>query len=197
MTQWIADLKQGDPHAAARLWERYFERVVEAARQQMRGRTLAVTDEEDVALSAFDSLCRGAAKGNFERLRDRHDLWPLLLTITAQKSIDRIRWETRQRRGGGRVRRESELSRDGYGKLLNELVSRGPTPEFLVLMDEQHRYLLAKLRDDTLRKIVGWKLEGATNEQIAGLLGVSVHTVGRKLRGIRLAWAQELSFADN
>jgi DNA-directed RNA polymerase specialized sigma24 family protein len=49
------------------------------------------------------------------------------------------------------------------------------------------------LDNDTLRDIVRWKLEGHTNEAIAALLGVSVHTVGRKLRMIRLTWSQELS----
>ena len=35
----------------------------------------APADEEDVALSAFDSLCRGAVEGRFPRLDDRNDLW--------------------------------------------------------------------------------------------------------------------------
>ena len=43
------------------------------------------------------------------------------------------------------------------------------------------------------RRIVEWKLEGHTNARIAELLDVSVHTVGRKLRMIRLTWVQELS----
>jgi DNA-directed RNA polymerase specialized sigma24 family protein len=193
VSQWIEDLKQGDEDAAARLWERYFLKMVQAARQKLWRHNLAVADEEDVALSAFDSLCRGAAIGNFTELHDRHDLWPLLLTITAQKSIDRIRWENRQRRGGGRnVVRDTDLPETGQVTTLDEILSAGPTPEFLVLMDEQCSGLLAQLRDDTLRSIVKWKLEGHTNDGIAGFLGVSVHTVGRKLRMIRLAWSKEL-----
>ena len=39
-------------------------------------------DEEDVALSVFASLCRGAQCGNFKKLTDREDLWALLLVMT-------------------------------------------------------------------------------------------------------------------
>ena len=186
---------RGDENAAARLWERYFERMVQAAQQKLGPHPRGAADAEDVALSAFDSLCRGAAKGNFTKLKDRYDLWPLLLTITAQKSVDHIRREQRQRRGGGKVLRESDLGDLEQETAINEVPSRGPTPEFLTQMDEQFARLLAVLRDDTLRDIVRWKLEGQTHQWIAELLGVSVHTIGRKLRVIRLAWSQELEFA--
>lgn len=193
VSQWIEDLKQGDEDAAAQLWDRYFEKMVQAARRKLGRHTLAAADEEDVALSVFDSLCRGAAMGNFTRLKDRHDLWPLLLTITAQKSIDRIRWEKRQRRGGEQnVVRDTELPETGHAKTIDGILSTEPTPEFLVLMEEQCSRLLSQLRDDTLRDIVTWKLEGHTNEHIAQFLGVSVHAVGRKLRMIRLTWSKEL-----
>ncbi len=194
VSQWIEDLKQGDENAAAQLWERYFERMVVAARRKLGKNALAAADEEDVALSAFDSLCRGAAKGNFARLKDRRDLWPLLLTITAQKSIDKFRWEKRQRRGGGRnVQRDADLPNPDQAMSIENILCGQPTPEFLVLMDEQCSRLLSELRDDTLRKIVDWKLEGRTNERIAQLLGISVHAVGRKLRMIRVAWSNELN----
>jgi DNA-directed RNA polymerase specialized sigma24 family protein len=122
-------------------------------------------------------------------------LWPLLLTITAQKSIDRMRWENRQRRGGGKVLRESDLSERDTGSSIDNLLSRDPTPEFLAEMDEQYMRLLSQLRDDTLRNIAQWKMEGHSNGRIAELSGISVHAVGRKLRLIRLAWSQELNVA--
>ena len=42
-------------------------------------------DEEDVALSAFDSFCRGAEQGRFPQLDGRDDLWHLLVVITVRK----------------------------------------------------------------------------------------------------------------
>ena len=64
ITRWIAELKQGDLGAANGLWERYFTRMVDLARTRLRssrGRD-AGSDEEDAALSAFDSLCAGLAR---------------------------------------------------------------------------------------------------------------------------------------
>ena len=195
ITQWVVDLKQGKEEAeqaAAQLWGRYFERMVQAARGKVGRSNHGAADAEDVALSAFDSLCRGVAEGRFSQVKDRTDLWPLLLTLTAQKSVDLLRWEGRQRRGGGKVLRESECAGADQTQLLDRVLSQSPTAEFLALVEEQHARLLSQLRDDTLRRIVEWKLEGHTNARIAEFLDVSVHTVGRKLRMIRLAWMHEI-----
>ncbi|MCA9068682.1 MAG: hypothetical protein KDA84_07155 [Planctomycetaceae bacterium] len=195
VTRWINGLKAGDKEAAARLWERYFEKMVEAARAKLRQHRIGVADEEDVALSAFHSLCLGATEGHFVQLTDRKGLWSLLLTITAQKSVDLIRWEKRKRRGGGKVLRESDLGSEQQ-QLIDKIFSQGPTPEFLMLMEEECSRLLSQLRDDTLRNIVKAKLEGQTNEQIAGMLGISVHAIARKIRIIRTIWSRELHLPD-
>src|SRR5271157_2456543 len=81
ITGWIAGMKAGDLAAAQPLWERYFARMVILARGRLRssgrrGRD-AATDEEDAALSAFDSLCVGLVRGQFPQLADRDDLWRL------------------------------------------------------------------------------------------------------------------------
>src|SRR6516162_5109920 len=111
VTRWIGGLKAGGDSAAQHLWERYFDRLVHLARARLRSarRAGAVADEEDAALSAFDSFCRGAAAGRFPRLADRDDLWRLLVTLTARKAAEQVRRERRLKRGGGRVRGEQEL----------------------------------------------------------------------------------------
>ena len=65
ITYWLGAVKAGDCAAAQPLWERYFQRLVRLARQKLRagGRSGADADEEDAALSAFDSFCDGAARG--------------------------------------------------------------------------------------------------------------------------------------
>jgi hypothetical protein len=75
ITHWIGALKQGDPAAAQRLWNVYFYRLVVLARARLRDVPRRAADEEDVALSAFDSFCRGAERGRFAQLDDRDDLW--------------------------------------------------------------------------------------------------------------------------
>src|SRR5262249_34579127 len=88
VTAWLERLKAGEPTAAENLWARYFASLVRLARARLRGSPRAVADEEDAALSAFDSLCQGAARGHFPRLDDRDDLWRVLVVITERKAID-------------------------------------------------------------------------------------------------------------
>src|SRR4051794_39017001 len=92
VTRWIGDLRSGGDAAAQRLWERYFDRLVHLARNKLRAlpRRGAAEDEEDAALSAFDSFCRGVARGQFPRLTDRDDLWRLLVVLTVRKAFDQV-----------------------------------------------------------------------------------------------------------
>src|ERR1700678_1945483 len=108
VTRWIGPLKAGDVEAAQALWDRYFDSLVRLARTRLHDVPRAVADEEDVALSAFHCLCRGATGGRFPQLADRDNLWRLLATIAAQKAIDLQRRETREKRGG-KTRGEVEL----------------------------------------------------------------------------------------
>src|SRR5437660_4516810 len=107
VTNWINLIKGGDAAAVQRLWEAYFPRLVGLARKRLREAPRRAADEEDVALSAFDSFCDGVARGRFPQLTDRDDLWHVLVTITARKALQLIRHEQRQQRGGGAVRGES------------------------------------------------------------------------------------------
>ena len=68
VTQWISRLKGGEASAAGQLWRAYFPRLVGLARRKLGPRARRLADEEDVALSAFKSLCLGAAGGRFPQL---------------------------------------------------------------------------------------------------------------------------------
>ncbi|MBI1915085.1 MAG: hypothetical protein HYS12_10160 [Planctomycetes bacterium] len=74
VTRWLQQLKAGDHDAVQPLWERYFRRLVGLARDRLRKLPRRTADEEDVALSAFDSFCRRAEEGRFPRLDDRDGL---------------------------------------------------------------------------------------------------------------------------
>jgi len=192
VTDWIDNLKQGDDEAAVNLWQRYFERLVRVARKQLGAAPRRVADEEDVALSVFDVLCRGAVQGRFTELETRDDLWRLLVAITAKKVVDQVRRQTRLKRGGGDVRGHSLFRQagdvpDGFDQFLHEQ----PTPDFLLMMDEEQRRMLARLRDDTLCRIALARMEGYSNQEIAIQQGISLRSVERKLNLIRDEWSQE------
>ena len=195
VTRWIGDLKAGGEAAAQKLWERYFERLVHLARNRLRTarRRSTVEDEEDAALSAFDSFCRGASAGRFPSLTDRDDLWRLLVVLTIRKAIDQMERQGSAKRGGGRRVGESaliggELAAGEAG--LDRLVGSEPTPEFAALVAEQYRRLHEALRDDSLRQILDLRLEGYDRKEIAERLGCAVRTVTCKLDVIRQTWLE-------
>ena len=195
VSRWIELLKDGDYAAAQPLWERYFDRLVGLARTKLAAGRRRAADEEDVSLAAFDSFCRGAAAGRFPRLADRDDLWRLLVTLTARKAFDQMRDERRLKRGGGAVLGQSALDavRAGDVAAFERFVGSDPTPESAAMVAEEYRRLLAQLKTDELRTIAIWKMEGYTNDEIAGRLDCATTTIERKLQRIRAQWQAEIT----
>jgi len=186
ITHCIQLLKAGERAAAQQLWEWYLHRLVGLGRAHLWGTSRRVADEEDVALSAFESVYQRAERGQFPRLNDRDDLWQLLVVVTVRKAIDLVRREGRLTRGSGRVLVLSELAGPG----LEEVFDTELTPELAVQMAEECRRLYSCLGDDTLRAVARWKMEGHTNAEIAAKLECVPQTVERKLRTIRRLWAK-------
>jgi DNA-directed RNA polymerase specialized sigma24 family protein len=192
VTHWIHQLKTGDPAAAQKLWESYFQRLVNLARGKLRHAPRRAADEEDAALSAFDSFCRGAEQGRFPQLADRDDLWQLLVLITARKATRQALRERRRKRGGGQVHNASALADgDAEGPAFADLIGREPDPGFAAQVSEECQRLLGLLETDELRAVALWKMEGHTTEEIAAKLGCAWVTVHRRLRLIRKRWGQE------
>jgi DNA-directed RNA polymerase specialized sigma24 family protein len=186
ITQWLGDLKAGARSTAHPVWERYCRQLVALARKHLQGAPRAMADEEDVALSAFDSFCRGAEQGRFPQVCDRGNLWQLLVVITARKAGALAKHERRQKRGGG-------ARADGAAQdlALAQAISREPTPAFAAQVAEECGRLLTRLDDTDLRSIALWKMEGYTTEEIAAQLGCVPRTVERRLRVIRSLWNEE------
>jgi hypothetical protein len=192
VTHWLGLLRAGDRAAARPLWQRYFALLVARARAALRDRPRCAADEEDVALSAFDSFCRGAEAGRFPDLADRDDLWRLLVVLTARKASRLARAESAQKRGGGQVRVEADLlGPDDSEAALERVVGQEPTPELAAQMAEEYRRLLVMLGSDELRSIAVWQMEGDTVDEVAAKLGLSSRTVARKLNLIRQVWREE------
>jgi DNA-directed RNA polymerase specialized sigma24 family protein len=191
VSHWLGPLQEGNPEAAQKLWERYFERLIDQARKKLRAlphREAA----EDVALSAFDSFCRGAARGRFPELADRENLWRLLLVITARKAAHFKRDANRQKRGG-RARAATTAHPDaGMETYLAQIVDREPTPEFAAQAADECRHLMKLLGDPELESIALLRMEGCTVEEIGERLDFVPRTIKRKLRLIRNLWEQEL-----
>jgi DNA-directed RNA polymerase specialized sigma24 family protein len=186
VTRWLGPLQAGDPAAAQQLWQQYFQRLVGLARKKLAGSPRRAADEEDVALSAFDTFCRNAQKGRFPQLADREDLWRLLVVLTARKAAHQRRNAACQKRGGGQPAAAGEAS-------LEEVLSREPTPEFAAEVAEEWQRLLALLADAELEAVARLRMQGYTIEEIAQQRGYVPRSVKRKLKLIRNLWEKEVA----
>src|SRR5262249_35558625 len=145
---------------------------------------------EDVVLSAFDSFYRRAALGQFPKLANRKDLWTVLVMVASRKALDHVKHERRAKRDHRRRERGPTAHEDAPSPVAL-LVRRAPDPAFAAEMADTCRRLLAALADDELRAIALMKLEGLTNDEIAGRIGKARVSVERRLSRIRHCWEDD------
>jgi DNA-directed RNA polymerase specialized sigma24 family protein len=186
--QWIEALKRGESDHARRLFQEVYQRMVRLARRRLGAQSPRWVDEEDVALSAFDSFCRRAGEDRFPTLKNRDDLWKILLRITSRKAKDYLRAHRTLKRGGGEVRGDSAIADAELRGAMPDGGVEHQTPHLVAVVAEQCRRMLAALDDDTARSIALWKLEGYTDVEIADRLGCVPRTVVRKSNRIRDIW---------
>lgn len=184
VTFWLSQLRLGHGPAAQKLWERYYERLVRLAQRRMSRSPRRVEDEEDVVQSAFATFCANMANGRFPQLNDRHDLWRLLIIITARKATNCVRRETTLKRGGSPAQGGQQFP----ASQLEQIVGDEPSPDFVLQATETVHLLLDSLPSPSLRALAISKLEGYTNDEIADRLGCSLRTVERRLQMIRELW---------
>lgn len=192
VSHWIDQVKCGDSVAANRIWKHYFDRLVRSVRYRLQGQNRAVSDEEDIVLSVFDSFYVAAEKGRFPDLSDRDDLWRLLLRMSARKLVDKRRHDGRQRRGGG----AQIHSLDSDADRIVEAIGDEPSPEMVLMVKESVGRFFSLLRVGHLQELAVAKLEGYSNRELAQRLGCSERTIERRLHLIREKCQQEL-FVDD
>ena len=190
VSHWIQLVKDGDSVATNQIWKHYFDRLVRAVRNRLYGQNRAVSDEEDIVLSVFESFYGAAEQGRFPDLADRDDLWQLLLTMSARKVVDKRRHDQRQRRGGD-IKRYS-LQGDTEDSTIIEAIGTDPSPEMVLMMQESVEQLFSHLGVGQLQELAGAKLEGCSNAEIAARFGCSERTIERRLHLIREKLQQEL-----
>lgn len=179
----LAGVRNGDERAVQDLWEQYYERMVRLAAGRLRGRPPGIADEEDVALSAFDSFCEASRRGRFPKLADRYGLWRLLLRMTVRKVVDAVRYEDRDKRGGpagGNVAPED----------VEQVVGTAPTPEFAAAAAEAFENRLASL-EPKYREVALLRFEGYSVAEVAERLERPKRTIERRLEYIRTKWTEE------
>ena len=147
-------------------------------------------------------LVRFAA--SFERDRHaREDLvqdillavWQAMPSFRHESSLKTYVLGIAHRRCASHVMRA--VARPAHEALDDEWVDEQPGPEALARLSQQQERLLASVRRLPLgqRQLVLLALEGASYEEIAGLLGISVNNVGVRLNRAKAALKEELENA--
>ncbi len=190
VTGWVRLTKQGDDEAAHKLWDRYFQQVVQLAGRRIFG-SPAAFDAEDVALSTFDGVIRAMREERLETFADRCELWRILRVNAVRRAADRVRTEGAAKRGGGRATSEGQRRSKRIEIDLDDLPSRMDEPQFTAIMSEECLRLLTSLGEEELQQVAKWRLEGLTNDQIAAELGYSRRTVQRMVQNIRDIWSHD------
>jgi DNA-directed RNA polymerase specialized sigma24 family protein len=188
VTVWLEQVKKGNDDAASRLWNLFFPELVTLARRRLGGVPRRMEDEEDVALSVFDSFCRAAKKGRFPDLNDRRSLWRLLSCMTHHKVVDLIR-RTNAKIGEANIAHlqgSTATSPPGIHLVKDDR----PSVELDAMLNEQLEALLDMLPDSRLRLVAVAKMECRTNREIAEQLGCALRTVERLLSYIRSIWRE-------
>jgi RNA polymerase sigma factor (sigma-70 family) len=190
VTLWCQKLRDGDEEAAAKLWNHYSERLLRYARGRLNAKTQRVYDEDDLATSAFRSVCRGITSQRIAALEGRDNFWRLLLAIAARKIMARHRYDKRQIRDQQRTLEEQDIPQHGQADTagIDGVASDGETPELAVEIAETCATMLSSLQEPDLQQIVERKIEGFTSAEIARQLNVTERTVERKLERIRRRW---------
>ena len=176
MTYWLDQLRAGNPQAAQEVCERCWRLVVQQARRRLR-RQHGIADEEDVAVSVFDTFFRREAEGRYKEMADGNDLRQMFLAITRNKVLDHLKREGRQKRGGDAAKVPAT----------EDMASDQTDPALEAEWNDQCRWLLDNL-DNNLRDLALLRLEGLSNKEIAGKMGMPLRAVERKLGLIRELW---------
>lgn len=181
-------LRAGDPAALEALWGKLFPRVASLARQKFAGQHVLRSQDEEVAASVMTNLWEAAAGQRLDGVRDRDDLWRLLLVVTLRKVSHRVRDEKRQKRGG--LWHRLGLTGRGDGTPL-DLTSPEMSPELAAMMAEECRRRIDMLPDQALRTLAALRAEGFSVEEIGVKMGCSRRSVTRKLALIRSIWLRD------
>jgi RNA polymerase sigma factor (sigma-70 family) len=178
-----SQLQEGERQAAYKIWQRYYPLLLKLARKQLGTVPTRMADAEDVVQEAFSCFFQALEEGRYPDLRDRDDLWHVLLMITRNKAVNYIEHEQRDKRNWKRTLLHSEMDSDKL--LFQELLQgREPDPAEVAEVADRLEWLLTAL-PESLVQMARLKMEGYTNAEIATRLDCAESTVERRMIRVR------------
>lgn len=159
---------------------RFSERLIALARRRLWGRLNQRIDPEDVVQSAFGSFFRRASEGAYA-VSAESDLWSLLATITINKLRHQRDHHLADKRS---IDKEVSWSGMWQGVAVGpDALSEEPTDHEAKELVEELEAVLTQVEPHQ-REIIGWKLEGVSNDEIAQRLDRTERTVRRALEHV-------------
>ncbi|MEM9825828.1 MAG: ECF-type sigma factor [Planctomycetota bacterium] len=188
---WLAAIREGESRQVEALWQRYFGTLANSVRGRLTSRGRRFEDEEDIALSAIRTFCRRAAADEFAQLASEHELWKLLLTIAIRKANHSHRRARAARRGGAAHIVGSTTEEDSAADPIAGIPDMA-TPEPDDDLDAHEAFCEAfdAMPDDATRDVILLRLQGANNQEIAGMLNINQRNVQRRLKRAESIWRQ-------
>jgi len=187
-------MQRGEDRAFDTFFQEHYERLVRFAKKKIGSFPLRTFDEEDLALSAMNSLFDGLRE-NLIEAQSSVELWRILVSIVNRKLINLRQKVFAQKRGGGNVRGDSIWVQTGENNLFHE--QQDPrldvAPDASIELLETTDMLFQQLEDDTQRKIARLMLEGYRIDDIATELDCVRRTIERKIARIRELWSEVLN----
>jgi RNA polymerase sigma factor (TIGR02999 family) len=176
ITRLLHDWNNGDDHAADALMSAVYERLRQLAAQhfasERSGHTLQATALVHEAFLGLRSVEID--------WQDRNHFYALATQMMRRLLVDHARARARQKRGGGQLHVQLELV---------DLDTPAPTVDLLTLDDALSRLAEGSVR--TARALELTYFGGLTQDDVAGVLGVSRRTVDRDLK-LGRAWLRSV-----
>ena len=111
-----------------------------------------------------------------------------------------LRFQTRQKRGGGAVRGESVFMHEDDSRKspgIGGVSDQSMTADLNVELEEACNALLDQLPDAQLRQIAVMRMDGFLVDEIADRLGLSKRATERRLQLIRRTWSEAAHSNDD
>ena len=144
---------------------------------------------EDAVQKAFMQFFENVRAGKVDAHNRRDELWRILSVMTVQMARKLERGERTQKRGLGKVRRETDLLDCAEnGQHLDELLSQIAPPDADLICEE----LLSAL-DDDLREVAILRLSGYSVAEIKEITTFPIRSIERRLQLIRSIWLDRIS----
>ncbi|MHB1556709.1 MAG: RNA polymerase sigma factor [Isosphaeraceae bacterium] len=174
----LGRIRDGDESAARELLARYESQVRLVVRRQLPRLLRSRFDSIDFLQSVWATFFRRLRAGP-ERFEDPRFLVGFLARVAKNKIIDQYRLAASRKQD---MHREEPLS--SAGRLSRELVAHQDSASELAEANEAYDRLNDLLPDDR-RELLGLKLTGLSNRDIADRLGLSERTIRRVLEDLR------------